>query len=177
MYSGREPDRKMLMGMEKEKLVDLLFMQMRNLWAVDGLYFLGIEDEFGTESATRIDRKVWEVVGKIEARRLKEVLGLKAHDVPAVIEVLRASSWSLDLEGKEIILGKDRALLRNKDCRVQNTRKNKGLDEFPCKHVRWGYLKSFAKEINEKMVVECNVCPPDEHRDDLWCEWEFKLKQ
>jgi hypothetical protein len=52
----------------------------------------------------------------------------------------------------------------------------KGLDEFGCKPVRFGFLKAFAKEFNPDIVVNCNVCPPDEHPDDLWCEWEFKMK-
>ena len=177
MYTGRESDSNMLEEMDKETLIDLLFMQMRNLWAVDGLYFLGIEDKFGTESATEIDGKVWEVMGKIEARRLKETLGIESHGISAFIEALRASSWSLDLEEKEIILENSRALFRNTNCRVQKTRINKGLDEFPCKTVRWGYLKSFAKEFNQKIEVECNICPPDKHPEDLWCQWEFKLKQ
>ena len=177
MYTGRESDREMLMVMDKEKLIDLLFMHMRNLWAVDGLYFLGIEDKFGTESATEIDGKVWGVMGKIEARRLKETLGIQGDGISVIFEALRASSWSLDLEEKEIILDKNKALFRNTKCRVQKTRKKKGLEEFPCKKVRWGYLKSFAKEFNQKIVVECNICPPDTHPENLWCEWEFKLKQ
>jgi hypothetical protein len=82
----------------------------------------------------------------------------------------------LDLENKEITEEKDRILFRNTDCRVQNTRLRKGLAEFPCKNVRWGYLKTFAKEINENIEVECNVCPPDKHKENLWCEWEFKMK-
>ncbi len=54
-------------------------MQLRNLWAVDGLYFLGIEELYGTEVATEIDANVWEVMGKIEARKLKEFLGITRY--------------------------------------------------------------------------------------------------
>lgn len=175
MNTSRELDRKMLMEMDKEKLIDLLFIHMRNRWAVDGLYFLGIEEKFGNESATEIDAKVWEIMGKIEARRLKEILGIEDDDISTMVEALRTSSWSLDLEEKEIILDKNRALFRNSKCRIQKTRKKKGLEEFPCKKVRWGYLKSFAKEFNQKIAVECNICPPDKHPQKLWCEWEFKL--
>jgi hypothetical protein len=38
-------------------------------------------------------------------------------------------------------------------------------------------LKAFAKEFNPDIEVKCNVCPPDEHPDDLWCEWEFAMKE
>jgi hypothetical protein len=165
------------MDMPKEKLIDLLFLQMRNLWTVDGLYYIGIEERFGTEEATEIDRNLWAVMGKIEARRLKDSLGIRGNDIPSIIKALRYTSWSLDLENKEIIVGENKAIFRNTDCRVQNTRIKKGLGEFPCKKVRWGYLRSFVSEFNENMTVDCNVCPPDRHTNEKWCEWEFKLKE
>lgn len=176
MKPSRDIDRKLFAEMPKDKLIDLLFLQMRNLWTVDGLYFLGIEEKFGTDDAAEIDRNVWEVMGKIEARRLKEVFEIKGKDIPNMMEVLKITSWALDLEDKEVTVENNRALFRNTNCRVQNTRTKKGLKEFPCKMVRWGYLRNFAKEFNEEIEVKCNVCPPDIHPDNLWCEWEFKLK-
>ncbi len=176
MKTSGKTDREMLKDMPSEKLLDLFFLQMRNLWTVDGLYFLGVEDKVGTESATEIDRYVWEIMGKIEARRIKESFEIEGNDLNELITALKLTSWSLDLENKEIIEEESRVLFRNTDCRVQSTRLRKGLSEFPCKNVRWGYLKTFAKEINENIVVECNICPPDEHDDNLWCEWEFRMK-
>ena len=61
-------------------------------------------------------------------------------------------------------------------CRVQEARLRKGLEIFPCKRVRFGYLRNFAKELNPNFEVECTVCPPDENPPDYWCEWEFRLK-
>lgn len=177
MDAGRGSDRKMLMELPKDELVELLFLQMRNLWAVDGLYFLGIEQESDTESATVIDANVWKVMGKIEARRLRKELGLEENDIPGIIRTLRLSSWALDLEDMEVEVEKDRAILRNPKCRVQLTRRKAGLSEFPCKRVRWGYLRSFARELNPDADVICKVCPPDAHPDDLWCEWEFLIKE
>jgi hypothetical protein len=98
------------------------------------------------------------------------------NDIASMIKALRYSSWALDLEDKEIEIKKEKAIVRNVRCRVQNTRIKKGLSEFGCKPVRFGFLKAFAKEFNPDIVVNCNVCPPDEHPDNLWCEWEFKMK-
>ena len=151
-------------------------MHLRNMWAVDGLYYLGIEEKWGTEAATEVDRKVWEVLGKIEARKLKEFFDIKGNDIPSMMKALQYSGWALDLEDKEVVVEENRGIIRNVKCRVQNTRINKGLDEFGCKPVRWEFLKAFAKEFNPDIVVNCNVCPPDKHPDDLWCEWEFKIK-
>ena len=174
---SRDDDRKIIDEIPKDKLADYIFMHLRNMWAVDGLYYLGIEEAFDTEAATEIDRKVWEVMGRIEARRLRTLFDIAENDIPSVMKALRLSGWSLDLEDKEIIVEKDRAIVRNVKCRVQNTRLSKGLVEFGCKPVRWGFLKSFAKEFNPNIEVKCNVCPPDKHSKDLWCEWEFTLKE
>ena len=174
---SREKDRKLISDIPKEKMADFIFLHLRNMWTVDGLYYLGIEEKSGIEVATDIDRKVWEIMGKIEARTLKEFLDLKDDDIPSMMKALQHSGWALDLGDKEVVVEKDRGIVRNVKCRVQNTRLKKGLVEFGCKPVRWGFLKAFAKEFNPDIIVNCNVCPPDKHPDDLWCEWEFKMKR
>jgi len=152
-------------------------MHLRNMWAVDGLYYLGIEESFGTEAATEIDRKVWDVMGRIEALRIKKLFDITGTDIKSMIKALGYSGWALDLEDKEITVEKNKAIVKNIKCRVQNTRIKKGLTEFGCKPVRFGFLKAFAKEFNPNIVVKCNVCPPDEHPKNLWCEWEFTLSK
>jgi len=152
-------------------------MHLRDMWAVDGLYYLGIEDNWGTQAATDIDANVWKVMGKIEARKIKQLFDFKKNDIPSLMKALSYSGWALDLEYKEIIVEKDKGIIRNVKCRVQNTRLSKGLPEFGCKAVRFDFLKSFAKEFNPDIEVICNVCPPDKHPDDLWCEWVFKFKE
>jgi len=177
MNISREKDRKLIEEIPKDKLADFVFMHLRDMWAVDGLYYLGIEEQWGTKAATEIDRKVWEVMGKIEARKIKKLFNIDGTDIPSLMKAISYSGWALDLEDKEMVIDKDKGIIRNTQCRVQNTRLSKGLSEFGCKPVRFGFLKSFAKEINPDIVVICNVCPPDKHPDNLWCEWEFRLKK
>jgi len=174
---SRNDDVTILSHLSKEKIPEYIFMQLRNLWAADGLYFIGIEERYGTEVATQIDANVWAIMGKIEARKLKEFLEITETDISSMMKALQYTTWALDLEDKEIIIKKDYALIRNIRCRVQNTRKSKGLKEFGCKPVRFGFLKAFAKEFNPDIVVKCNICPPDVHPDNLWCQWEFTYKE
>jgi hypothetical protein len=174
---SRKEDKKLIEEIPKEKISDFIFLHLRNMWAVDGLYYLNIEEEFGMESATEIDRKVWAVMGKIEASKIKELFEIKDNDISSLMKALQYSGWALDLEDKDIIIQPDKGILRNIKCRVQNTRIKKDLKEFGCKPVRFGFLKAFAKEFNPEIEVKCKVCPPDIHPDDLWCEWEFTLKK
>lgn len=170
---NKENNKKWLTELSKEKLAELLLMHVRDLWSLDGLYFVGIEDKFSTEDSTEIDRGVWEVMGKLEARRLKETLEIKDDSIQSLVKLLTATSWLLDLDNVELLEEKNKVIVRNRSCRVQGTRLSKGRGEFPCKDVRVGFFKSFAKEFNPKIEVRCNICPPDKHPENLWCEWEF----
>ena len=173
---GSREDREMLVKMPMEKMLDFFFLQIRNLWRVDGLYFLGIEKKFGTDAATEIDAGVWEIMAKIEAKSLRKVFQVGENpDIPTIIELLQKSSWALDQPFKTFEVSDKRATLSIDRCRTQEARLKKGLSEFPCKKVRFGYLKNFAKTLNPKVEVNCLVCPPDKHPKDLWCKWEFKL--
>jgi len=173
---GSAEDREMLNGIQKEKMVDYFFLQVRNLWRIDGLYFLGIEKKFGTEAAAKIDADVWEAMAGIEARGLQKMFNVgERPDVTAILDLLRKSSWALDQPFKTIEITGRRAVLGIDRCRTQESRLNKGLAEFPCKKVRFGYLKAFAKTLNPDVKVECLICPPDKHPKDSWCKWEFTL--
>ena len=173
---GSREDRKTLAEMPIEKLLDYFFLQIRNIWRVDGLYFLGIEKKSGTEAATEIDAQVWESMAAIEAKSLQRMFKVgESPDVPMIISLLHKSSWALDQPFKTIEIGKKRTTLGIDRCRTQEARVSKGLCEFPCKKVRLRYLKNFAKTLNPEVEVNCLVCPPDKHRPDSWCKWEFTL--
>ena len=175
-YPPGSEDREMLAKMPIEKLLDFFFLQIRNLWRVDGLYFLGIDKRFGTEAATEIDAGVWEAMAQIEARSLQKMFQVEENpDIPTIVGLLRKSSWALDQPFKTIEVSDKRATLSVDRCRTQESRLSKGLSEFPCEQVRFGYLKNFAKALNPKVEVNCLVCPPDRHPKDLWCKWEFAL--
>ncbi len=171
---GSIEDRKMLAEMSIEELIDYFFLQIRNLWRVDGLYFLGIEKNFDTEAATRIDSEVWQTMAQIEARSLRGMFQAGENaDIKTIMNLLQKSSWALDQPFKNIEINDNRAILSISKCRTQEARLKKNLSEFPCKKVRFGYLKNFAKTLNPNVEVNCLVCPPDKHPSNLWCKWEF----
>jgi len=168
-------DYEMLSNMPKEKLLELFHMHIRNLWRVDGLYFLGIEERFGTEAATQIDTDCWKILGKLEARELKTLLHIEKNDIPALTYALRNTSWSLYQEEKQVESSPSKGVYRVTKCRVQETRINKALGVFPCKNVRFSYLKAFVEEFNPNIKAKCRLAPPEERPKNVWCQWEFTL--
>ncbi|MEA3558077.1 MAG: DUF6125 family protein [Candidatus Thermoplasmatota archaeon] len=172
----RKEEKELLKELSDDKYAELTFMHLRNMWAVDGLYYLGIEERFGTEAATEIDTFVWKVMGKIEARKLRRLLGL-GDDIDSMVRGLKFSGWAMDLEDKEWEETENGMILRNVKCRVQDTRVRDGQGVFPCKKVRFGFLKEFARQFNENIEVQCDQCPPDELECGKWCQWKFMVKE
>jgi len=175
MELTKNSDKEMLEKLPKDKLIELLFLHIRNLWRVDGLYFLGIEEKFGTEAATEIDVNCWRLLGKLEARELRKTLKIKDNSIASLMYLLRNTSWALYQDGKEVEIKSNKGIFRVTECKVQQTRIRKGLGEFPCQQVRYGYLKSFAEEFNPNVKVTCKICPPNPHPPNTWCEWEFSI--
>jgi hypothetical protein len=168
-------DRGKLEKMSKNMLIDLFALHIRNIWRVDGLYFLGIEERFGTEAATEIDENCWRTMGKIEARNLREILGVEEIDPISFIYLLRNTSWALNILEKEDEVSGNSATFRVVECGTQETRIRKGLGVFPCKRVRLGYLEAFARELDPDIETICRYCPLDARPPGGWCEWEFRF--
>jgi hypothetical protein len=68
----------------------------RSYFALDGLWFMMIEEEFSFDKALEIDEDVWRILPKIQARKVKELLGLEGV---GLADFLRAIRVKLEAEG------------------------------------------------------------------------------
>jgi hypothetical protein len=59
-------------------------------------------------------------------------------------------------------------------CRVQETRRRKGLADFPCKVVGIAEFEAFASAVDGRIRTTCVHCPPDAPAGK-YCAWEFTL--
>jgi len=168
-------DRAMFDAMDREKLYDYIFMQIKNIWRVDGLYFLGIEKRHDMDEATEVDAECWRYMGKVEARETKAFLGVSDPDPAQLLWILRHTSWAVSHGVKDFGVESDgSAYFSVIKCRTQLIRLDKGLEPHPCRLVREGYLAAFTEECNPHIKLETVSCPPDRSRDDLWCLWRFR---
>jgi hypothetical protein len=67
----------------------------RSYTAVDGLWFMKVEEKLGFDEALRLDESVWKVLPKIQARTLKGMMHLQ-RSLPGLEQALSAR---LTLEG------------------------------------------------------------------------------
>jgi hypothetical protein len=163
-------------GMSAERLRGCLGDAARLWLAHDGLWFQAVERRFGTEAAIECDRDAWERFSPIEARRIRERLGLpEAGGLDALETALRHRLYA-HLNPQSIERpAPDRLVLRMLSCRVQDARRRQGLPFFPCRSVGLVEYATFARAIDPRVTTACVSCPPDPPRPDLACAWEFTL--
>ena len=161
----------------KEKLLELTKNFAKNWLAHDGLWFQAVERAHGLDHAIKLDAEAWSRFSPIEARRIKELLGLPEQ---GGLEALRTA---LDYR-LYAVLNKQHSILEDgllrfymQDCRVQSARKRRGLPDFPCKPVGVVEYSTFAAEIDPRIKTRCIACPPDEHPEEYYCGWEFWIDE
>jgi len=163
-------------GMSREELLRALQMFAKNWLAHDGCWFLAAEEVNGLEHAIDLDRRAWRRFAATEARRL-----MKGFDLPndggleSLEKALALRMYSVINEQHVEWSADGRTLRFEMDvCRVQETRRRKGLDDFPCKSVGEVEFTTFAATVDPRVRTRCIHCPP-EAPEGKYCAWEFTL--
>ncbi len=101
------------MNIKQEILVEYL---RRSYFAADGLWFMMLEEEFSFNKALELDVKVWQVLPKIQARKVKELLGIAGIGIgdftKAITVKLEAEEYDYEIRQ----LGDEHLQVAVKDC-------------------------------------------------------------
>ena len=168
---------KFLADMSKESLTELLDSIAVNWLANDGVWFQAVEFESGMNDAKRCNDSCWAHFSPFEAWSIKKYLDLPQH--PGLEGLKKALGFRLyaRINTQSFIdEGTDSLVFQMNQCRVQYARKRKGLDDYPCKSGGMVEYTYFARSIDPRIKTECIGCPPDDHPDEWYCAWRFKIQ-
>ncbi len=163
-------------SMSREELIKALEMFAKNWLAHDGCWFLAAEQRFGMETAIELDTRAWEQFAAIEARRIMSTFEIApGGGLPALEKALALRMYAV-INAQHAEASEDGRCLRfvMDVCRVQEARRHKGLEDFPCKSVGIVEFSTFAKTVDRRIRTTCVHCPPNAP-EDKYCAWEFRL--
>ncbi len=167
-----------LQAFSKEELIRLIEDYSKNWLAMDGVWFQSVERTRGMDEAMYHDAEAWRRFTVIEAKRIKQFLGLPEH--PGLEGLARALQlrFYANLNEADFIWEEDgKALVyRTRECRVQRARERKGLPFHPCKPVGEIEYAGFARTIDERIASECLSCFPEVTDPGCCCAWRFRLE-
>lgn len=167
----------MFEDISREQLEGMLRDAALNWLSHDGLWFLAAEEKLGLDAAVELDGKAWRGFAVIEAQRIMKRHGIQAGGgIPALAKALGKRLYSFINRQEIVEQTESRMVFRMNDCRVQSTRRRKGLPDFPCKPVGNIEFSTFAATIDPRLETRCLGCPPDAHPAEWYCSWEFTLR-
>ena len=166
-----------LLEMEPGKLEKLKNRVAKNWLVNDGVWVQAIEFSEGMDEAKRCNDSCWAQFSPFEASAVKQLLGLDAN--PGLEGLKRALGFRVyeAINVQSIVEETEKSFVfQMNQCRVQNARKRKGLDDYPCKSGGLVEYSYFARAIDNRIKTECIGCPPDAHPEEWFCAWKFSME-
>ena len=162
--------------LDREGLFRALGVFAKNWLAHDGSWFLAVEKRLGIDVAIELDTDSWELFAAAEARRIMEAFSIPKGGGLAALERALALRMYSFVNPYHFERSEDGTTLRffMDACRVQETRRRKGLADFPCAPVGQVEFATFARTVDPRIETACLHCPPDPAAQGH-CGWEFRI--
>lgn len=168
----------LLLDMDEEKLSELKTRMAKNWLVGDGVWFQTVEQAHGMNEAKRCNDSCWAHFSPFEAHSIRQLLNLSEQ--PGLEGLKRALGFRVYacINTQSVVEETDESFVfQMNKCRVQDARKRKGLDDYPCKSAGLVEYSYFASSIDSRIKTECIGCPPDNHPEEWYCAWKFSIKE
>jgi hypothetical protein len=184
-YSGEfRPDLKME-DFSKEALVKLWQLGAKLYIGLDGLYYSLNREKFGEDKARELAVEVWLRKGFAadqEVRRGREAMNIWGDDVASLFKFFQIDPGCAGVmpDVKYELKGKNHGIFTVKRCLSLEYFEKHGetsLQKHACEDLDILGFQRAAELFNPKIKATAVKLPPRKNREEIACQWEFKIEE
>jgi len=174
------PDVK-LEDFSKEALLRLLKATARQYLAIDGIWNSVTREELGEEKARAMEMEVWRRATSSEIRRTMSALNIQGDDVATVLKAIQCAPGTAGIMDFSCELKDEKqGTLTVKRCSsLEFFERHHDTDgiQFACRTLETevGYPET-AAAVNPRIKAIPLKRPPRQSKDEICCQWLFKIE-
>jgi Family of unknown function (DUF6125) len=167
-----------LESLSRDELIDLVKLSSRMILALDGFWYLSVKELAGNDKALDRDNWVWDKVMKFYVSELAKLLGVQGRDVADYMKVMGPRPEGLILEEGVEILNRNDAIRTVTYCPTIAAleKEGEGRDAIHCSATCSAMRGKHSKLFNPAIKVTCLKIPPRNGKDDIFCQFEYKIQ-
>ncbi len=176
-YSGEfSPDLR-LGDFSSGTLAELLALYTKLYIALDGFWYLAVRERISNEVALACDIRAWERAYKYEMENITKQLNIQGNDVIALMKAIQITPSFQRMQYKIETKNHNNAILTATYCPILDAleKEGEGRENEICSIVASKMFKDYASFFNPDIAVASLKLPPRKSKDEICCQWEFKL--
>jgi len=178
-YSGEFRSDISMHDFSKDTLVQAWIAAAKLYIGIDGIWNTVVRERYGDQVALDLDAEVWRRNTPLEVRRVREAMSISGDDVAALLKTYQCDPGVTGVAEIECELrNRNHGVLTFRRCLSLEYFERHGdeaLQKFACElDVR--EIPNYAHLFNPNIKVKCLKLPPRKSRDEIACQWEFKIE-
>ena len=162
----------------KELLLEALRAYAQYAYRVDAFWYLTVKGRVGGEEAVDCNIQSMEKAARYEVEIVRRLFNIQENDVTGLIKFQQIRPWSWIFTNRYEFKSSNHAVFTVIHCPILEgmEKEGEGREQFTCHEDHVKAIRLQASCFNPKIKVTPLKLPPRESKNEIACQWEFKME-